>query len=223
MLNSFEFQGTKSKSQYAALLDMSIANPDVNGNDLKDGQGPVPAAQTTARLQLYGRATLNSPDPLEYKNGPEDDRCIKDGSEGTIKGLMTEGPVFSITPPSNFTVRLLLEGYHKGVDTGIVGILGNEQDGYENNALRVRFYRDNGGEPGLYVPNTETVNKSTYSTSARSTNNRNRGNNTFANIPFTLTEATEGLYYVVVDNINYLPIMTAFPAQFLFEGDDETT
>jgi len=68
LINSFEFQGTKSRSQYAALLDMSIANPDVNGNDLKDKQGPVPAAQTTARLQLYGRANINSPQPLEYKN-----------------------------------------------------------------------------------------------------------------------------------------------------------
>jgi len=136
---------------------------------------------------------------------------------------MTEGPIFSITPPSNFTVRLLLEGYHKGKDTGIVGILGNEQDGYDNNALRIRFYADNGGEPGLYIPNSETMNKSTYSTDAKSTANRNKGKNNFANIPFTLTEATGGKYYVVVDNINYLPIMSAFPAEFLFIGDDETT
>jgi hypothetical protein len=213
-VNPFEFQGTKSKSQFAGLLDMSIAY--VDREDAKQSQIPVPATQKDGRLQLFGRANINSPDPLEYANKLR-------GKETMIYSLMSEGPVFSITPPSNFTVRLLLEGYHKGLDTGIVGRLGTEQGGVENLAMRIRFYKDEGDFPGAYDEGSETLNKDTYSRDARSGANRNRAGNNFANIPFTLTETGSGKYFVVVDNLNYLPVMSAFGAVFDFNGDNEAT
>ena len=214
MINPFEFQGTKSKSQFASLLDMGITY--VSRDDSKEEQLPVPATQKNARLQLFGRANINSPEPLEYANGE-----IPNVTH--IYTLMSEGPVFSITPPSNFTVRMLLEGYHKGLDTGIVGILGNENDGLGNHALRIRFYENAGGMPGRYVENTETLNKDTWSKDSRNPINRNAGTNNFANIPFTLTEAVSGDYFVVVDNQNYLPVMSFYSTRFEFEGDVDST
>ena len=212
--NQFEFQGTKSKSQYAALLDMSIANSDVKRDNSFDEQGKVPPVQSNGRLQLFARANINSPTPLEYANG-------ENGKDGLIKGLMSESPIFSITPPSNFTVRVLLEGYHKGIDSGIVGNLGTT---YEDNGLRIRFYEDAGGVPGSLVPNTLTINKSNYTVESKNTANRGRNQNNFANIPFTLTEAIDSTYFfVVVDNLNYLPVMSVFPALFRYAGDIDTS
>ncbi|MCL2039464.1 MAG: T9SS type A sorting domain-containing protein [Bacteroidetes bacterium] len=212
-VNPYEFQGTKSKSQYAALLDMSIANSDVKNNKSYDEQGKVPSVQTNGRLQLFARANINSPDPLEYANG-------ENGKDGLIKTLMSESPVFSITPPSNFTVRVLLEGYHKGLDSGIVGILGTD---YESNGLNIRLYTNEGGMPGNYVPNSTISNKSSYSAESRNIANRGRDKNNFANVPFTLDAVIDGNYFVVVDNLNYLSMMSAFAANFRFAGDLDTT
>jgi hypothetical protein len=211
-INPFEFQGTTSKSQYAGLLNMSLANSDVKRDRSYDEQGTVPSTQTNGRLQLFARANINSPDPLEYSN-----------DDGKINTLMSEGPVFSITPASNFTVRLLLEGYHIGGvigKTAQTGILGTE---YESNGLNIRFYQNEAGTPGDFVANSTTLNKASYSKTAMNPANRNKGDFSYANIPFTLTEAVDGQYFVVIDNINYLPIMSAFAATFKYVGDDETT
>lgn len=214
-INPFEFQGTPSKSQFAALIDLSVANPDVKGNLSYDEQGPVPSSQKNARLQLFARANINSPSPLEYYANGEDDK------DGIIKTLMSQSARFSITPPSNFTVRVLLEGYHQGLETGIVGRLDNTA--FENNALRIRFYQNNANYPGEYIPNSMTINKDNYSASAKNPVNRGNGTNDFANVRFTLPEVIDGKYFVVVDHQNYLPIMSAFPAEFFFKGDDLTT
>ena len=212
-VNPYEFQGTKSKSQYAALLDMSIANSDVKNNKSYDEQGKVPSVQKNGRLQLFARANINSPDPLEYANG-------ENGKDGIIKTLMSESPVFSITPPSNFTVRVLLEGYHKGLDSGIVGVLGTN---YEENGLNIRLYVNESGTPGDYVPNSSVSNKNSYSTESKNINNRGKEKNNFANVPFTLDAVIDGNYFVVLDNLNYLSIMSAFAANFKFAGDIDTT
>ena len=200
---------------------MGIANPYVNNNGVADKQGPVAPSQNFGRLQLYARANINSPDPVEYQNGPLNDIGQPDGTDGKIAGLMSESPVFAITPPSNFTLRILLEGYHKGLDTGIVGQPGTEGTGFENNALRIRFYTNEGNAPGTLVPNTTTLNKDNYSADSRNPENRGKGKYNFADIPFTLADAIPGDYFVVVDNLNYLPIMSAFAANFKYEGNGE--
>jgi hypothetical protein len=83
-VNPFEFQGTKSKSQYAALLDMSMANPDMEKNSSYSRQGQIDATQTNGRLELLGRANINSPNPLEFANGKLDANGVSDGSDGYI-------------------------------------------------------------------------------------------------------------------------------------------
>jgi len=102
------------------------------------GQGPVPSTQQKGRFRLYGRANINSPKPLEYEaNGV-------DSKDGLIPGLKSEGPSFNITPQSNFTVRVLLEGYHQGNVKGITGSLppsgDNDDATFRANGLRIRFY-----------------------------------------------------------------------------------
>ena len=215
-VSAFEFQGTRSKSQYAALLNMGLANPDANKNFQFDAQGPVDATQQSGMLELVARANVNSPEPLEFANYIRN----TDGSESVtlIEELKSEGPSFSITPPSNFTVRVLLEGYHQGMNGNILGQLGNT---FETNALQIRFLRDNSNEPTAdFVPNTKMPNKQGYTISARNPANRMAGDNSFGNVPFTLTEALDGRYFVVVEHQNYLPVMSAYSAQFLFDGND---
>ena len=212
----YEFQGAASRSQFAAMLNMGIANPDLNNNLSYDMQGPVASSQQSGRLELVARANVNSPDPLEFANY----MTKADGTPDTtlIPTLRNEGPTFSITPPSNFTVRVLLEGYHQRGN-----ILGNLGNTFENNALRMRLYRDNGTEPGDFVPNTIRPNQSSWLTTAKNPANRQAGENNFANVPFTLTEALDGKYFVVIDHQNYLPLMSAYAAGFQFEGDNAAT
>jgi len=210
-VSAFEFPGTNSRPQFAALMDLSIANPDVNKDLVYSDQGAINAAAINGRFRLYARASINSPTPLEYDNDL--------GASGIIRTLMSESPSFTITPPSNFTLRMLLEGYH---DRGKTNNIGRT---FENNGVRIRFYRDNGGAPSDLIPNSTVVSTKGYTNdpTVRDPANRNNGQNNFANIPFVLPEVFDGKYYVVVDHQNYLPVMSAYPATFRFTGDDLET
>ena len=213
-LEEYEFLGAAERSQFAADVLLGIANPSaVIPSGV--GQGPVDATQKNGRFRLWGRANINSPNPLEYSvNGVDD-------SEGLITTLRSEGPSFSITPQSNFTVRVLLEGYHSGTQNGIIGSLpssGTADEKFRANGLRLRFYDENFNpvEPAIAV-----ANKADYDPSAKNIANRQRGTNDFANVKFTLTEALDGNYYAVLEHQNYLPIMTAYPAKFAFRGESQ--
>ncbi len=211
-VNPFEFQGTASKSQFAAMLDLSMANPDLNKDLAYADQGNIEATAINGRLRLFARANINSPSPLEYDNTPQ----------GFIETLMSESPSFTITPPSNFTLRLLLEGYHAGTTTGIVNNIGRT---FEGNAVRIRLYKDNAGSPSDLIANSTKLSTKGYANWGEAKNIANRGEGTmnFANIPFVFTEVYDGSYYVVVDHQNYLPVMSAYPARFFFTGDDPET
>jgi hypothetical protein len=214
-LEAYEFLGAKSKSQFAADVNLGIANPDAETVSGARGQGTVPATQKTGRFRLYGRANINSPKPLEYQaNGV-------DAKDGLITGLKSEGPSFNITPQSNFTVRVLLEGYHQGNVTGITGSLppnaNDDEATFRANGLRIRFYDE------TYTPiaNGVTTNRADYTTTAKNVANRQKGTNDFANVKFTLTEMNELPYYVVIEHQNYLPIMTAYTTPFIFTGESK--
>ena len=210
-VSPFEFQGTTSKSQFASMMDLSKSNPDVNGDLIYTDQGAVEATAVNGRFRLFARANINSPEPLEHDNGT--------GASGIIETLKSESPSFTITPQSNFTVRLLLEGYHNEGRTNNIGRT------FEQNAVRMRFYKDNAGAPSDLIPNSTVVSTKGYTNDAavRNPENRNGGTNTYANIPFVLPEVFDGKYYVVVDHQNYLPVMSAYPATFKFVGDDFDT
>ncbi len=217
---AYEFPGTFNKSQYAAELNVNVSDPDLNNDSTFNDQGPIAAANTNARLRLTGRSLINGY-LLEYNNGTN-------GAFGYVNSLRVESPLFTITPPSNFTVRVLLEGYHEGTTNGIVANLGTTPYTQNGNGLLINLYTNNANQFGTYVSSSVSSNGAgsggyLNTTTALATANRNAGANNFANVPFVFDTIADGRYFVVVDHINHLPIMSRFAAPFKFTGDDATT
>jgi hypothetical protein len=156
---------TNSRKLYGLSLDASMANPDVD----KDGrfrQGPLSPVLTNARLRLSTNFTLN----------------------GETLPLQSEGPLFTINPLSNFTIRVMLEGYHQGNQTGrIVNNLGSN---YNNGGLTISLYTDNSGELGNLVATGNSFNGYTE----RDPAHLNRSRMTFGNVEFRFTDITNGHY-----------------------------
>ncbi len=203
----YRFSGVSDAVQYAAKLNISIANPDVNGDATYDDQGQIPPALTNARMRLRGRATVNSSTPFEYTD---------------ISSLVNPGPLFDLTPPSNFTVRTLLEGFHSGSDEEVADI----GDEFDNLGLKISIYDEVAGSPGSKIGSAEsTQGYESHSTALDATASPTRGTDgsRFANVPFVFTSLYDGDYYVVVEHLNHLPVMSRFTAPFLFDGDDLTT
>ncbi len=206
---AYEFQGTDDKSQYSLELDVSNADPDVNDDGIFNDQGPIKATNTNGRLELKGRSTINGI-TLEFENG----------TNGNISTLLSESPLFNITPPSNFTVRVLLEGYHTGLGGAIVSNLGTS---YNTKGLKIKLFTNNANKPGTLVDSAESTERYSNASTAMDPANRNAGTNDFADVPFVFTEIDDGRYFVVVDHINHLPIMSRYAANFQYAGDDATT
>lgn len=212
---SYEFPGVASRPQYAANLNVSISDPDVNNDSTFNDQGKIAAANTNGRLRLRGRTLLNGYD-FEYLNG-------SNGTDGEFTDLRVESPLFTITPQSNFTVRTLLEGYHEGSVEGIKADLGTTDWNANGNGLKISLYQNNANVPGDLV--AEAVSESGYlnSTSALDPTNRDAGENDFANVPFVFDSIGNDRYFVKVDHINHLPVMSRYAAPFDFSGDDNDT
>jgi len=213
--NNFVFQGVNSYSQYAISLDFSKTNPEVDGPGVYTNQGPVPATMSNGRLQLRGRATLNG-SVLEYDNL----------SNGRVPTLITETEIFNITPPSNFTVRVLLEGYHRGNATAFTSNLGTT---YNGKGLRISLFSDNANNPGTLVANstkesTDGYYASTTTKDPTAAPGRGQNGSNFANVPFVFTQIADNTrYFVVLDHLNHLPIMSRYAAPFIYTGDDFDT
>lgn len=204
---AYEFQGVSSNSQFAAKLDVSMTDPDENDDETYTDQAQMGAVNSNARLRLRGRQIINGYD-LEYMS--------EDDSEGEMETLKSESKLFTITPESNFIVKVLLEGYHTGGTTDPIEVdLGNQQYFNDGSALTLDFYEDNAGEPGNYIT-------STYST-GYSDPDADKGDADFASVPFVLDTLGDGSYFVVVNHINHLPVMTRYAAPFAYDGDDEAT
>lgn len=193
--NLFRYKGTGSDVIFAARVNAGIADPDENNDGTYNDQGPLSASLTNSRLRLTYNYTINS----------------------ESKSNKAEGPLFTVTPASNFTVRVLLEGYHNG------NILNSEMrnlgTSFDEGGLRISLYEDNSGTLGKLVG----VSESSQAYDNRNPINRNRGNNRFANVNFIFTELNDGDYWVLVEHPNHLPIMSRFAAPFIYEGDDRTT
>ena len=206
--STYEFQGTTNKSQYSLNLDMSVTDPDLNDDGTYNDYGPVKATLTNGRLQLKGRSTINGY-TIEFENG----------SDGMMNSLLSESPLFNITPPSNFTVRVLLEGYHAGLSAG-EGIKSNLGTSLNAKGLKIKLFTNNANNVGVIVDSAESTERYANATTAFDPANRNAGNNDFANVPFVFTEIDDGRYFVVVDHLNHLPIMSRYAAPFQYAGDD---
>ena len=182
---------TNNKKYVAMFLDASMANPDVNRDGNFVDQGALSPVLTNARLRLTTNFTLNN----------------------ETLPLQSEGPLFTINPLSNFTLRVMLEGYHNGnVANNVVNNIGTE---YDRGGLRIKLYTDNSGEIGQFVSQAQSTNGYTE----RSPTNLNKGNMRFGNVDFVFTDIADGSYWVVIEHINHLPIMSRYPAPFTFTGD----
>lgn len=205
--NGFEFLGANSKSQFAAQLDVSLADPDENDDFTCSDQAPIAAAKTNGRLLMNARSTINGT-TLEYDNS----------ADGLMPSLQSMTEYFNITPPSNFTVRVLLEGHHE--DQAIKHDIGAS---YAEGGLKITLFRNNAGLPGVRVDSAES--EFNYLAHATTLDPITRGTDgsRYANVPFVFTDLADGRYFVKVDNINHLPIMSAFAAPFAYDGDDAQT
>ncbi len=198
--SSYRFTGTGGIVQFGTQLDISNADPDPDDDGVFDGTtAPLSATLTNARFRVTA-----TPSALIT-------------TTTTVTAVTGEGPLFTIVPPSNFTVRVVLEGYHDDFTT--TSTLTDLQTNFSGGGLKIKLYTDNAGTPGEIADSAE----SEYQYADRDFTNRNAGNNQFANVPFIFTNLPDGNYWVVVEHPNHLPIMSRYPAPFRFSGDDEAT
>lgn len=199
---TYMFQGvtTAPNVQFAGLLNVSeVAN---NGGV----QDKLSAVKTDARLRIRGRATLNTVGEEEYT---------------TFKYLRNQGPLFTVTPASNFTVRALLEGYHNGDVTAFAGELGNS---FATNGMRISLYKDANGVPGDLVATSVSTSDYTSKDPLDPVYGvRGIDGALYGNVNFVFTDVEDGNYFVVLEHQNHLPVMSRYPAPFLFTGDDLDT
>jgi hypothetical protein len=211
----YEFPGTLALSQFAALLDVSEANPDVDGDQVYNDQGLITATNTNARLRLTGRVTINGQN-VEYING-------LNGVNGFMPTLRPESQLFTITPLSSFTVRVLLEGFHDGLTAGIQENIGTTAYDLNGNGLKIDLFSDNVNNPGNFIASGVSESGYVNNTTAFLSANRNGGDNSFANVPFVFDDLPDGRYFVKVSHINHLTAMSRYAAPFKFAGDDLDT
>ncbi len=203
--SQLNFTGTTlSNVRYGCQLDMSLLDPDLDNDGTYTDQGTISATLTNARLRVWNTYTIN-------------------GSSTTINA---EGPLFTITPPSNLTLRVLLEAMQEGMD-GVGSAWHNIGSTYNGGGLRIKLYRDNSGSPGPLVTTAESefqYDPNAFSASAITNRGTNVGNGPkFATVPFVFTDLPDGSYWVVVENLNHLPIMSRTPITFQYAGDDVNT
>ncbi|MFN8367875.1 MAG: LamG-like jellyroll fold domain-containing protein [Candidatus Kapaibacterium sp.] len=195
---------TAGNMRFGCTLDLSLTDPDLNDNGTYTDQGALSATLSNARLRLWNSVTINT----------------------TALTISTEGPIFTITPPSNFTLRLLLEGLNEGLD-GVGAVWHNLSTTYAGGGIRIKLYRNNSGSPGPLVAQAESefqYDANAFSASAITNKGTNTGDGPlFANVPFVFTDLPDGSYWVVVESPNHLPIMSKSPATFLYSGDLLTT
>jgi hypothetical protein len=202
--STYRFDGILPPAvQFAGSLRVDSADADINDDGTYDDRGPISATLTNARLRVRDRAQINTVSPLEYTS---------------FSHLRSEGPLFTITPASNFTVRALMEGFHKGTTAEMSGMLGT---GIENNGVRISLYESVSGQPSRLVKTAESAQG--YSQTDPGDPVLGNPGSEFANIPFVFTDVADGNYFVLVEHTNHLPVMSREVAPFGFDGDDLST
>jgi len=209
--NDFVYGGLR----YAARFNLSNADPDLNNDGIYNDPTALSAVLTSARLRL--RAAIS------YNNLTGNDT------------IATIGNIFTITPPSNFSVRALLEGYHEGIEAANASpslstssafrALGTS---YQTGGLKIKLYSNVGNAPGALIDSAQSVSgyhPNAFTSSAILTNVRsnNIDGPLFALVPFVFTAVPDDRYFVVVQHRNHLPVMSRIPAVFAYSGDNYAT
>ena len=189
----YTFKGAEKKVFFAGNLNLAITDPDSRNNGTNI-QGTMPIAILNARLRLTAKYTIQS----------------------TVNQIRTESRLFTVTPSTNMTIRVLLESHHKGFSGGNLLDIGKS---YKEGGLRLKLYEDDNGNIGNLVGEAES--KRAY----RSLDifNLNDGENTFANVGFLFPDLRDGKYWALLEHQNHLSIMSRYPATFKYEGDNIST
>ena len=187
----YRFKEFGSNVYYAASLDVSTANPDINKDNINLDQGALPIVKDNMRFRLNARYVLENQNFL----------------------LSSESPLYSVIPGENFTLRVLLEGRHNGRSFPIDQI----KAGYDNGGFKVSLFENVNGKPGNKVGEAE--NFAGYE--ELNAFNQNSGSNNFSNLGFLFPDLTTGEYWLLVEQKNHLPVMSRFPVTFVYEGDDK--
>lgn len=204
------FQGTAAPlRRFGATLNVGITKFDSLNNE----QAPMDNALLDAQLRLSAEAQINAATPFDWT---------------TFHRLRDESPLFTITPPSNFTVRILLEGMQRGRLTSFEeSSTGNDQelgtDSFDDGALRITLYSDQGGIPGQIMA-TAVNTQPHQEMDPLSGDFRGDDGSQFADVNFVFTdEIADSTYFVLVEHENHLPVMSRFAAPYLFDGDSKST
>lgn len=191
--SNYRFKEFGQNIIYAASLDISNANADMNHDNLFIDQGALPIVKDNIRFRLNARYIV----------------------ESTPYSIKAESPLYSVIPGENFTLRVLLEGKHSGKTQAIDDL----KTPYDKGGIKVSLFENDNGKPGKKVGESEA----TKSYEEKSSFHQNNGQKNFANLPFLFENLETGKYWVLVEQINHLPIMSKFPAPFIYEGEDKST
>ncbi len=191
--NLHKFYGLKDSIIYAMSLNISQANPDKNNDGKYSDQGTLPATLTNARLRLS----------LKYR------------ISNNIGLISSESSLFTITPGSNFTLRLIPEGYYDGLAYPLRQIASS----YENGGIKIKIFEDDDGKIGKFVDSAESF----FQFTELYGKNLNAGNNKFANIDYVFENLNLSSYWVLAEHRNHLPVLSRFGAPYIFEGDKPDT
>lgn len=192
--STYQFTGTGTPIQFAGTLNVAITNPDYDRTETYTTGSVGPLSASLTNARLRLTATTAT----------------------YVTSVQSESPLFTVTPASNFVTRVVLEGYHTGTSaTSLV----NMPTSYAGGGLKISLYKDNAGAPGSFVATSESADG--YSSTSYS--DRNAGNYNYANVPFTFENLQDGNYWVVVEHLNHLPVMSRFAAPFAFGGNASST
>ena len=189
----FKFYGSKDSIVYALNLNVSQANPDKNNDGKYTDQGALPATLTNARFRLS----------LKYRIFNATDK------------ITSESSLFTINPGSNFTIRLIPEGYYDGRSV-LLRQIGNS---FENGGIKIKIFEDNDGTIGKLIDSAESF----FQFTDLNFKNMNAGNFKFANIDYVFENLNKSSYWILAQHRNHLPVLSRFAAPYVFEGDNPDT
>jgi hypothetical protein len=205
------FQGTDAPlRRFGGTLNVALTKFDSLNNE----QDPMDAALLDAQLRLSAEAQVNSATSFDWT---------------TFSRLRDESPLFTITPPSNFTVRILLEGMQRGaVEDFSVGNTGNDQSvgtgSFNSGALRITLYSDQGGVPGRIMAQAVNTQPHQDMNPLSADGIRGADGSQFGDVNFVFTdEIADSTYFVLVEHENHLPVMSRYAAPYLFDGDPKSS
>jgi Concanavalin A-like lectin/glucanases superfamily/Secretion system C-terminal sorting domain len=208
LTSTYKFPGTNPPLvQFAGNLSATYTKS--NFTDSEQNTYPVSAIDD-AQLQIAAEATINAATGYDYL---------------TWSTLRDQTSNFTVTAKSNFTLRVLLEGYHRGSGTAFSGRLGPVWD---DGALKISIFNDQGGQPATTARLVDTsdadyIDKNPFGSPEFGSKSRTNDGARFGDVEFVFSELEDSTYFVLVEHRNHLPVLSRYAVPFVLTGDDAST